>query len=80
MTNKDWMKFKKQLPANWAQVVSDNITTTGTAITAKQVCQVRSGDIASLVLQEKVWKEIKSVHQLEAKKIARVKALQQIVK
>lgn len=75
--SKTWKETKKNLPKDWASQVSERLKTKQLELTARQVSQVRSGDIQNFEWQKKVWieirkllKETESMH----KKIANLKA------
>jgi len=58
MKGKEWKEYKRCLPKNWSALVVENIKSKSINLTTKQVCQVRSGNIANPEWQLIVWEEI----------------------
>lgn len=74
--SKTWKEMKKDLPKDWAIQVAERLKTNKLELTAKQVSQVRSGDIQNFEWQTNVWQQINSLvkeTRFKRKKLARLK-------
>jgi hypothetical protein len=76
MTGKNWERYKKDLPKNYAQRVQKALSAKGFSYTLQQIKDVRSMRIKDPEMQVNVWCALRRLRKSHIAKSKRVKVLQ----